>query len=62
MSKQACFMNLEGDGIKMASKLMQQAAWVFEDLKANVSQLKPGETGPDFTAESLACLSSLMLA
>ena len=62
MAKQACFMSLEGDGIKVACKLMQQAAWVFEDLKTNVSQLKPGETTPDFTAEALACMSNLMLA
>jgi hypothetical protein len=41
---------------------MQMAAWVFEDLKTNVSQLKPGETGPDFTCEALSCLSALMLA
>lgn len=62
LSRQACFMSLEGDGIKQACKNMQMAAWVFEDLKNNVSQLKPGETGPDFTYEALSCLSNLMLA
>jgi hypothetical protein len=30
-------MNLEGDGIKYACKYMQQAAWIFEDLKNNVA-------------------------
>jgi len=30
-------MSIEGDGIKYASKYMQQAAWVFEDLKKNVT-------------------------
>jgi hypothetical protein len=55
-------MSLEGDGIKHACKYMQNAAWIFEDLKQNVSQLKPGETSPDFTSESLEMLSNLMLA
>ena len=55
-------MNLEGDGIKYACKYMQQAAWVFEDLKQNVSQLKPGDCSPDFTNEALSMLSNLMLA
>lgn len=55
-------MSLEGDGIKYASKYMQQAAWLFDDLKQNVTQLKPAEIGPDFTAEALGMLSYLMLA
>jgi len=55
-------MSLEGDGIKHACKHMQMAAWVFEDLKQNVAQLKPGESSPDFTSESLTMLSNLMLA
>ena len=55
-------MSIEGDGIKYASKYMQQAAWVFEDLRTNVTQLKPNEMTPDFTAEGLAMLSNLMLA
>lgn len=35
---------------------------MFEDLKQNVSQLKPGESSPDFTNECLSMLSDLMLA
>ena len=62
LARIACFMPLDGDGIKHACKSMQQAAWVFENLKENVSQLKPGETSPDFTNESLTMLSNLMLA
>ena len=62
LSRIACYMKLDGDGIKYACKYMQQAAWIFEDLVQNVSQLKPGETGPDFTKESLSMLSNLMLA
>ena len=41
---------------------MQMAAWVFEDMKQQVAQLKPGESSPDFTSESLSMLSNLMLA
>jgi hypothetical protein len=37
LARLGCYMNLEGDGIKHACKYMQQAAWVFEDLKSNVS-------------------------
>lgn len=62
LARIACFMNLEGDGIKYACKYMQQAAWVFEDLKQQVTQLKPGECSPDFTNECLSMLSNLMLA
>lgn len=62
LGRQACYMSLEGDGIKYASKYMMQAAWLFDDLAKNVTQLKPGEVSPDFTAESLGMLSNLMLA
>ena len=37
LARIACFMPLDGDGIKHACKSMQQAAWVFENLKENVS-------------------------
>lgn len=62
LARQACFMSLEGDGIKHACKYMQQAAWVFDDLKQTVVQLKPGECSADFTSETLSMLSALMLA
>ena len=62
LSRIACYMDLGGDGIKHACKYMQQAAWVFEDLKTQVAQLKPGECSPDFTNEGLSMLSNLMLA
>ena len=62
LARIACYMSLEGDGIKHACKSMQMSAWVFEDLKTQVSQLKPGESSPDFTSECLGMLSSLMLA
>lgn len=62
LGRQATYMSLEGDGIKYASKFMMQAAWLFDDLKQNVTQLKPGEISPDFTAETLGMLSNLMMA
>ena len=39
LSRRACFMNLDGEGIKVASKLFQQAAWIFEHLITKTSQL-----------------------
>ena len=62
LARIGCYMKLDGDGIKYACKYFQQAAWVFNDLIQNVSQLKPGETSPDFTKESLEMLANLMLA
>ena len=35
-------MDLGGEGIKMASKLFQQAAWVYEHLLSVVGQLPAG--------------------
>lgn len=62
MARIACYMKLDGDEIKKACKYMQEAAWIFEDLKKDVSQLQPGETSSDFTSETLDCLSNMMLA
>lgn len=55
-------MDLSGDGVKDASKLFQQAAWVFEHLRTLVTNLNPTEVSSDFTSESLGMLSNLMLA
>lgn len=55
-------MDLSGDGIKEASKLFQQAAWVFDHLRTLVTNLSPSEVSVDFSAESLGCLTNLMLA
>jgi len=62
LARRAAYMNLEDDGIKHACKYMQQAGWIFDDLRQNVTQLKPGEVTPDFTAEALGMLAALMLA
>lgn len=61
-SRIGCYMDLSGEGIKEASKMFQQAAWVFDYLKTLVTNLNPSEVSVDFTAESLGMLSNLMLA
>lgn len=55
-------MDLSGEGIKEASKMFQQAGWVFEHLRTLVTQLTPSEVTCDFTSEALGMLSNLMLA
>ena len=55
-------MDLTGEGIKEASKMFQQAAWVFDHLRSLVTNLNPSEVSCDFTSDSLGMLSSLMLA
>ena len=32
LCRRGCYMELSGDGIKVASSLFRQAAWVFEQL------------------------------
>ena len=39
LARRACFLDLGGEGIKVASKLFQQAAWIFEHLITKTSQL-----------------------
>lgn len=55
-------MDLSGDGIKEASKMFQQAGWVFEHLRTLVSNLDGSEMSADFQSETLSALSNLMLA
>ena len=55
-------MDLGGDGIKMASKLFQQAAWVYENLLSSVTQLPAGQATTDFAKETLTMNSNLCLA
>ena len=58
----ACYMDLEGDGIKSASKHFQQAAWVFEQLLTMVGNLPPAEISVDFSKEALTMNINLCLA
>ena len=60
--EQASYMNLDGDGIKEASKLFQQAGWLFEQVKMEASQLNATDFSMDFSNENLSMLSHLMLA
>lgn len=61
-SLRACFMDLGGDGIKVASKLFQEAAWVFEHLMTVCAQLPAGLGTTDFSKETLVMNSHLCLA
>ena len=58
----ACFMSIEGDGIKEASKMFQQAGWIFDSLRSKVGALQPSEVTVDFTSDCLSMLSELCLA
>ena len=62
LCRRACYMDLGGDGIKVASKLFQQAAWIFEQLMTMSSQLPPGVASTDFNKETLVMNSNLCLA
>jgi len=55
-------MDLAGDGIKEASKLFQQSAWVFEQLLTMVGNLPPADMSVDFSKEALSMNSALCLA
>lgn len=62
LMRQACFRDLTGDGIKIASKFFMQAAWSFENLISKASQLPANETSTDFCKETLTMCSNLCLA
>ena len=55
-------MDLGGEGIKVASKLFQQGAWIFEHLIQKTSQLPPEILTADFSKESLTMNSNMALA
>lgn len=60
--RQACYMDLTGDGTKEASNLFQESAWIFDYLISCVVQLPPGEATVDFSKECLSMNSNLCLA
>lgn len=62
LMREACYKDLSGDGIKSASKLFMQAAWVFEELTNRTSALPAGEVSADMSKEALSMCSSLCLA
>jgi len=62
MSSRACYMDLGGDGIKIASVLFRKAAWIFNHLITMASQLPPGCASVDFHKEALTMNRELCLA
>lgn len=50
------------EGLKLAAKLFQQSAGIFNNLKSAAPATIPQEPTTDFTPEALNALSSLMLA
>lgn len=50
------------DSLKLATKLFQQAAGIFNYLKANVMMAVHQETTPDLNPETLGALAQLMIA
>jgi len=58
----ACYMPLDGDQIKIASKYFQQSAWIFNHLLTLTSRLPASEQTPDFSREALTMCSNLCLA
>ncbi|KAK2582526.1 hypothetical protein KPH14_004820 [Odynerus spinipes] len=62
-SSVAATQSLESDeGLKLAAKLFQQSAGIFNYLKGNVMMAIQQEPTPDISPETLGALSSLMLA
>ena len=62
LARRGCYMDLAGDGIKQASNLFRQAAWIFEQLLSMSSQLPPETHSTDFNKETLTMNSNLCLA
>ncbi|XP_051162440.1 programmed cell death 6-interacting protein isoform X2 [Leptopilina boulardi] len=59
----AASQSLENDeGLKLAAKLLQQSAGIFNYLKGNVMLAIQQEPTPDMSPETLGALSALMLA
>ena len=50
------------EGLKLAAKLLQSAAAIFNYLRSSVIGALQQEPTPDMNPETLAALSSLMLA
>ncbi|EFN81685.1 Programmed cell death 6-interacting protein [Harpegnathos saltator] len=62
-SSVAAMQSLDSDeGLKLAAKLFQQAASIFNFLKGNVMIAIQQEPTPDISPETLGALSALMLA
>lgn len=62
MSARACYMDLGGDGIKVAAQLFKKAAWIFNHLITMATQLPPGYHSIDFNKEALTMNREMCLA
>jgi hypothetical protein len=60
--REAVYMDLAGDGIKLACRYFQQCAWVFERLMPMVGIVLKGVITPDLTKEALEMNKYLCLA
>lgn len=59
----ASSQSLESDeGLKLATKLFQQAAGIFQYLKGATPAAIPTEPTPDLSPETLSVVASLMVA
>ncbi|XP_054279937.1 programmed cell death 6-interacting protein isoform X2 [Macrosteles quadrilineatus] len=62
-SSVAASQSMDSDeGLKLAAKLFQQSAGIFSHLKGNVMAALQQDPTPDLNPDTLAALSSLMLA
>lgn len=62
LCREACYMDLAGDGIKQASKQFRSAAWVFEEAMKAATQLPVDCYSVDFSKEALNMNTNLCLA
>ncbi|TMW48771.1 hypothetical protein DOY81_006149 [Sarcophaga bullata] len=59
----AAAQSMESDeGLKLAIKLLQQSAGIFQYLKGAVPAAVPSEPTPDLTQDTLTCLQALMVS
>ena len=59
----AAAQSMESDeGLKLAIKLLQQSAGIFQYLKGAVPAAVPSEPTPDLTQDTLTCLQALMIS
>ena len=62
LSRIGILMDLSGEGMKVASKNLCQAASIFDNLKNQVATMQPNEISPDLQECSLDMNSLLCLA
>lgn len=59
----AAIQSMDSDeGLKLAIKLLQQSAGIFQYLKGAVPAAVPSEPTPDLNQDTLTCLQALMIS